>query len=187
VQVSPKAEWLLRVPEIRAELAAIETPVVDRSMVEQLFRLKRRRSIELMHQLGGFQSGRTFLIDRLQLLQLPGIQDVVFDRHAGSFTVYVYGIAPVVSASLIGMVQERINDRAAFPITGVAVNPDLVGVSLASTLRLSQSPSAVEKEIILNTATVAAEEYINNLRVGGRKSCPFWKIPILSKGSVWGG
>jgi len=173
---------------------------------------------------------------------------VVFDRHAGSFTVYVYGIAPVVSASLIGMVQERINDRAAFPITGVAVNPDLVGVSLVSTLRLSQSPSAVEKEIILNTATLAAEEYINNLRVGepliineiadrirnadarildvgepnrqipeiflwrsrsdgsrysrflvanytlaagerigGRKSRPFWKIPILSKDSVWGG
>jgi hypothetical protein len=69
VQVTSKTEWLLRVPQIREDLAAIETPVVDRSMVEQLFRLKRRRSIELMHQLGGFQSGRTFLIDRLQLLQ----------------------------------------------------------------------------------------------------------------------
>lgn len=97
------------------------------------------------------------------------------------------GAAPVVSASLIGMVQERINNRAAFPITGLAVNPDLVGVSLASTLRLSQSPSAVEKEIILNTVTLAAEEYINNLRVGGRKSRPFWKTPILSKDPVWGG
>lgn len=69
MQVSSKVEWLLRVPQIREELAALETPVVNRAVIERVFRLKRRRSIELMHSFGGFQSGRTFLIDRQQLLR----------------------------------------------------------------------------------------------------------------------
>ena len=63
-----KAEWVLRLPEIRAELERIEAPVVDRSVIEGLFGLKRRRAIELMHQFGGYQAGRTFLVDRLWLL-----------------------------------------------------------------------------------------------------------------------
>jgi hypothetical protein len=63
-----KAEWLVRLPEIRAALERFDAPVVDRSVIEELFGLKRRRAIVLMHQLGGYQAGRTFLVDRLQLL-----------------------------------------------------------------------------------------------------------------------
>jgi len=37
-------------------------------MVERLFGLRRRRAIELMHLFGGYQAGRTFLLDRLRLL-----------------------------------------------------------------------------------------------------------------------
>jgi hypothetical protein len=43
-----KPEWLLRLPEIRAELEHLEVPVVDRSGVERIFGLKRRRAIELL-------------------------------------------------------------------------------------------------------------------------------------------
>ena len=63
-----KAEWLVRLPEIRAALERFDAPVVDRSVIEELFGLKRRRAIVLMHQLGGYQAGRTFLVDRLRLL-----------------------------------------------------------------------------------------------------------------------
>lgn len=63
-----KAEWLLRLPEIRAALERFDAPVVDRSVIEELFGLKRRRAIVLMHQFGGYQTGRTFLVDRLRLL-----------------------------------------------------------------------------------------------------------------------
>jgi hypothetical protein len=63
-----KPEWLLRLPEIRAELEHLEVPVVDRSGIERIFGLKRRRAIELMHQFGGYQAGRTFLLDRARLL-----------------------------------------------------------------------------------------------------------------------
>src|ERR1022692_2986184 len=67
--MSAKAEWLLRLPEIRAELEHLYVPVVDRAGIERLFRLRRRRAIELMHQFGGYQTGRTFLVDRARLLE----------------------------------------------------------------------------------------------------------------------
>jgi hypothetical protein len=64
-----KPEWLLRLPEIRAELEHLDVPVVDRAGIEHIFGLRRRRAIELMHQFGGYQSGRTFLVDRVRLLE----------------------------------------------------------------------------------------------------------------------
>ncbi len=70
---------------------------------------------------------------RFQILQVPGIQDVVFDRRAGTFTAYVYGITPVAAASVLSAVQSAIDDHVAFPLTGTAVNPDLVGISLTTT------------------------------------------------------
>lgn len=71
-----KAQWLLRVPEILEELAALDVPVVDRATCERLFRLRRRRTIDLMRCFGGYQTGRTFLVDRPQLVkQLEAIRD----------------------------------------------------------------------------------------------------------------
>src|ERR1039457_5938181 len=67
--MSAKAEWLLRLPEIRAELERLEVPVLDRAGIEHIFGLRRRRAIELMHQFGGDQAGRTLLVDRARLLE----------------------------------------------------------------------------------------------------------------------
>ena len=67
--MSAKAEWLLRLPEIRAELEHLAVPIVDRAGIERIFGLRRRRAIELMHQFGGYQAGRTFLLDRARLLE----------------------------------------------------------------------------------------------------------------------
>jgi hypothetical protein len=67
--MSAKAEWLLRLPEIRAELEHLDVPVVDRAGIEHIFGLRRRRAIELMHEFGGYQTGRTFLLDRVRLLE----------------------------------------------------------------------------------------------------------------------
>jgi hypothetical protein len=63
-----KAQWLLRVPEIIAELSGLDVPVVDRALCERLFHLRRRRAIDLMGCFGGYQAGRTFLIERSKLL-----------------------------------------------------------------------------------------------------------------------
>jgi len=64
-----KPDWLLRLPEIRVELEHLDVPVVDRAVIERIFGLKRRRAIELLHQFGGYQAGRTFLLDRVRLLE----------------------------------------------------------------------------------------------------------------------
>jgi hypothetical protein len=58
------ALWLLKIPDIISQLEAFDVPVVDRSILEHLFGLRRRQAIELMHRFGGYQAGRTFLIDR---------------------------------------------------------------------------------------------------------------------------
>lgn len=65
-----KAQWLLRVPEILEELSALDVPVVDRAVCERLFRVRRRRAIDLMRSFGGYQAGRTFLVDRPKLVAL---------------------------------------------------------------------------------------------------------------------
>ena len=103
---------------------------------------------------------------RYELLQLPGIQDVVFSPYAGGFYVYLYGISPVVPPSLLSLADQRINDRAAFPITGTALSPDLVGISLATTVILAAGVSSAEADIVIATARNAAETYINNLGIG---------------------
>ncbi|MCC7498587.1 MAG: hypothetical protein IT160_13480 [Bryobacterales bacterium] len=64
-----KSLWLVQLPEIIEHLERIGTPVVDRSCIETLFRVARRRAIQLMHQFGGYQAGKTFLIDRLALIE----------------------------------------------------------------------------------------------------------------------
>jgi hypothetical protein len=67
--------WLLRLPEIQEELGNMEVPVIDRAVFERLFGIRRRRAIQLMHFFGGYQAGRTFLLDRLQLMgQLEPIE-----------------------------------------------------------------------------------------------------------------
>lgn len=64
-----KPSWFLRVPEILAELESLTVPFLDRPTVERLFLVRRRRANQLMTQFGGFQIGRTFLVDRSQLTE----------------------------------------------------------------------------------------------------------------------
>jgi hypothetical protein len=66
--MSARPAWLLHIPEIRSMLAEVDLPVIDRAVVERVFGLGRRQAIELLHRFGGFQAGRTFLIDRKQLM-----------------------------------------------------------------------------------------------------------------------
>jgi hypothetical protein len=70
-----KAEWLLRLPEILVALRVLDIPVVDRAAIQRLFGFQRRRAIQFMHQLDGYQAGHSFLVDRLRLIaQLEVLQ-----------------------------------------------------------------------------------------------------------------
>jgi hypothetical protein len=59
-----------------------------------------------------------------------------------------------------------LNTLTAFPITGTAIAPDLVGISLVTTLTLISAPTESQSTIISN-AIAAATNYINNIGVGG--------------------
>ena len=57
-------------------LAALDVPVIDRAVCEKLFRLRRRRAIDLIRIFGGYQAGRTFLLDRSRFIaQLEQMRD----------------------------------------------------------------------------------------------------------------
>lgn len=75
-----QSQWIQRIPDIQALLTSLPSPVVDRSVIESLFSVGRRRAILMLHKFGGFQSGQTFFVDRLALIrQLEEI------RNGGAF------------------------------------------------------------------------------------------------------
>jgi hypothetical protein len=67
--MSRKTEWIEQLPRALDELRRFPAPVIDRAVLEKVLRIGRRTAIRLMHRFGGFQAGRTFLVDRLGLLE----------------------------------------------------------------------------------------------------------------------
>jgi hypothetical protein len=114
-----KPEWLLRLPKIRAELEHLCVPVVDRAGIERIFGLKRRRAIELMHEFGGYQAGRTFLLDRARLLEalqsLEAREDYSVKKRRRE------RLRDVVEASREHLILTRVQ----IPVHAAAVRPSL--------------------------------------------------------------
>jgi hypothetical protein len=90
---------------------------------------------------------------------------VVFSPYAGGFYVYLYGVSPVIPPSLLQLANQTIASTAAFPIQGTALTPDLVGISLETTLSFASGVTQADQAAILSTATAAAANSINNLSV----------------------
>ena len=84
---------------------------------------------------------------------------------AGTFYCYVYAISPLASASLLANVQQALNDNAAYPATGTALNPDLVGISLETTIELKSGATTTDQQTAIAAATTAVQNYINNLGI----------------------
>ena len=114
-----KPEWLLRLPDIRAELEHLDVPVVDRAGIERIFGLKRRRAIELLHQFGGYQAGRTFLLERARLLEalksLESREDYTAEKRRRE------RLRDVVEASREHLILTRVQ----IPVHAAAVRPSL--------------------------------------------------------------
>src|SRR5450759_2407909 len=114
-----KPEWLLRLPDIRAELECLHVPVVDRSGIECIFGLRRRRAIELMHEFGGYQAGRTFLLDRVRLLEalqsLESREDYTAEKRRRE------RLRDVVEASREHLLATRVR----IPVRAAVVRPSL--------------------------------------------------------------
>lgn len=103
---------------------------------------------------------------RLAILNVPGLQDVVFERQAGTYICYVYAVSPTVPTSTLQMVQAQMNTATAWPIVGTAVQPDLIGISLSTTVTFVAGATASQQQAAIANAQAAAENYINNLAIG---------------------
>jgi hypothetical protein len=62
-------QWFQHVPDALEALREFPAPVLDRAALEKLFRVNRRDAIRLLHRFGGYQTGRTFLIGRHELVR----------------------------------------------------------------------------------------------------------------------
>jgi len=114
--MSMRKTWLLRVPEIRGELGGMEVPVIDRAVFERLFGVRRRRAIQLMHFFGGYQAGRTFLLDRVQLMgQIEPIQ-------AGAEFVLEARRKQRLTEALETVRRHRAAARVVLPVEAAALN-----------------------------------------------------------------
>jgi hypothetical protein len=120
-----------------------------------------RMNLKIMANGGANQAALTFV-----LLTIPGIQNVVFATLAGTFIVYVYAISPQVPASLLQLVQQTLDNTVAYPLLGQVVAPNLVGISLDTTVTFNTGVAAANQSSDLTNAAAAAANYINNLAIG---------------------
>ena len=97
----------------------LAVPIVDRAGIEHIFGLKRRRAIELMHEFGGYQTGRTFLLDRARLLEalksLESREDYTAEKRRRE------RLRDVVEASREHLILTRVQ----IPVRAAAVRPSL--------------------------------------------------------------
>ncbi len=74
-QMPDRPTWTHRSAEILAWLESEAPPFLHRGLIEAAFRLRRRQALRLMAQAGGYQAGRTYLIDRSQLAEFLRSRD----------------------------------------------------------------------------------------------------------------
>ena len=64
-----RPQWFLQVASTLETLRASSALVIDRAGLEELFGVSARTAVRLMGRFGGYQSGRTFLIGREDLIR----------------------------------------------------------------------------------------------------------------------
>src|ERR1017187_5216279 len=106
-------------PRFVRNWSTLMCPVVDRAGVERIFGLKRRRAIELLHQFGGYQAGRTFVMDRARLLEalqsLESGEDYTAEKRRRE------RLGDVVEASREHLILTRVE----IPVHAAAMRPSL--------------------------------------------------------------
>jgi uncharacterized phage protein gp47/JayE len=103
---------------------------------------------------------------QLAILTVPGVQNVTFEALAGTYLAYIYGVAQITSPALLAACQAQLNAITAYPNTGTAVSPDLVGISLSTTLTFIAGATPAQQQNAISSASIAAANYINNLALG---------------------
>jgi hypothetical protein len=115
-----RPQWLTRLPQIVAELVGMNAPIVDRTVIERVFQVRRRRAAQLMQAFGGYQVGRTYVVDRIQLI------DRLEETAQADMFLFEVGRRERLNEILE---KTRHNRRAAaivIPVSTIAATPDLL-------------------------------------------------------------
>jgi hypothetical protein len=64
----PKPSWFHRIAEIREAVASASLAFLDRGDIEELFRVRRRQAVNLLHRLGASPLGTSLVVERARLL-----------------------------------------------------------------------------------------------------------------------
>jgi len=104
---------------------------------------------------------------RSAALEVPGVSDVILLPRTygnGTYTVFVQSTAPVIENGTLSAVQAAVDNIKSFGERGYVSAPEYLGVMI--NIDLDLKPNAVESTII-NDATEALVDYINNIEIGG--------------------
>jgi len=107
--------WFVRLPEIIAQISAIQAPIIDRAVMEGVFGVRRRRAVEMMGAFGGYQVGRTFVVERLKMLA-----ELQRMRQSGEFQFEVHR-----KQRLAGELDRARRSRASATVSIPIEQPDL--------------------------------------------------------------
>jgi hypothetical protein len=142
--------WLDRLPEIIAGVSVLSAPAVDRSSFERIFRLRRRRAIELMHQLGSYRSGKGYLLDRTMLLRvLDGIQHSPGFRWASNRGYLTAPDTPNGGANGMALPKTGFDGAPGDLPEGVRIEPGLLIIAFANSKELSERLSKVSLSLLV--------------------------------------
>jgi hypothetical protein len=63
-----KPSWYPNLSSIIEQVRQLQSPVIDRATIETLFAVRRRRANQLIARMGGYEIGRTALVEREKFL-----------------------------------------------------------------------------------------------------------------------
>lgn len=105
---------------------------------------------------------------RRAALSVPGVRDVLFQRHKfgnGTMHIIIDGVSPIISQGLIQAVTERINQSASYGDTVYVTAPEYLGIELQFFIEVDDG---IESDGYLREAAKnVIIQYINDLPLGG--------------------
>jgi hypothetical protein len=105
---------------------------------------------------------------RRAALSVPGVRDVLFQRHKygnGTMHLILDGVSPIISVGLITAVTERVMQAASYADTVYVSAPEYLGVEL--TVYIETDPGITSDGYLREAAKNVIIQYINDLPLGG--------------------
>ena len=105
---------------------------------------------------------------RRAALSVPGVRDVLFERHKfgnGTMHLIIDGVSPIISRGLITAVTERVLQSASYSDTVYVSSPEYLGIEL--TFYIDVDPGITNDSYLRDSAKNLIVQYINDLPLGG--------------------